>query len=89
MVCGGYPEVLEITEDLKNLVLSLLPKIETHAGRNSETFEPISFTFQIVNGIIYDVKVHIGNGEHIRVAIFKPLDSDIAQGQEIEVKWVN
>jgi hypothetical protein len=87
-ICGGYSEENEITEDLKALVLSLLPQIESHAGRNFETFEPISFTSQLVCGINYEVKAHIGNGEHIRVTIFEPLDCYKAQGQETEVTGV-
>jgi hypothetical protein len=88
-MCGGYSEENEITENLKTLVLSLLPKIESLAGRNFETFEPVSFTSQVVCGTNYDVKAHIGNGEHIRVRIFEPLECYKAQGEETEVTGVS
>jgi hypothetical protein len=39
----------------------------------SATFELVSFRQQVVAGMIYHVKVHVGDGEHVHAKIFAPL----------------
>ncbi|XP_077864526.1 cystatin-B-like isoform X1 [Saccoglossus kowalevskii] len=51
-------------------------KVEEKAGKKLEVYEAKLFATQLVNGINYFVKVHIGNGEYIHVRAHKAFNQE-------------
>lgn len=73
MSCGGLGETKAVTEEVKEICEQIRSKFETDLGRTFSVFEAKSFKSQIVAGVNYFVKVHVGNDEYIHLRIYKPL----------------
>merc|ERR1719428_2178967 len=77
-MCGGHsaPKDVEDTEDgneLKEIVAGLKSKVEEKLEKTFGTFTPIKYTTQVVAGIIYQVKVDVGDNKYVHAKIVKPL----------------
>ena len=46
---------------------------EAHSHAEYHTFEPVSYTTQVVAGTVYKSKVHVGGGHYIHIKVFQPL----------------
>uniref|UniRef100_A0A8D2IPU4 Cystatin domain-containing protein n=1 Tax=Varanus komodoensis TaxID=61221 RepID=A0A8D2IPU4_VARKO len=49
------------------------PQVEEKEGKRFEVFDAVEFKTQVVAGMNYFIKVHVGNAEYIHVRIFKSL----------------
>jgi hypothetical protein len=75
MMAGGHSEassdigekIIEICGGLKDQIIAA-----SEAGE-ATTFDVVSVRQQVVAGMIYHVKVHLGNEEHVHAKIFAPL----------------
>uniref|UniRef100_A0A670JUB5 Cystatin domain-containing protein n=1 Tax=Podarcis muralis TaxID=64176 RepID=A0A670JUB5_PODMU len=54
-------------------ILQVKGQVEEKEGRSFEVFEAVEFKTQIVAGINYFIKVHIGNDEFLHVRVYKRL----------------
>ena len=72
-ICGGYSQAQSPDEDIKSLVAQVKHEAETKLGKTFNVFEAVSYTYQVVCGMNYSVKVKVGENEYIHVTIFRAL----------------
>ena len=82
MMCGGHSQPNEMTDEVREMVNSLKPKIEGQMNSQFSDFEAINYTTQVVAGTNFVVKIRVGADKHISVTIFRPLPCN---GTECEV----
>ncbi|XP_002733811.1 cystatin-B-like isoform X2 [Saccoglossus kowalevskii] len=75
-MCGGMKQVEQATPEVQQLIETVKVKVEEKAGKKLEVYEAKLFATQLVNGINYFVKVHIGNGEYIHVRAHKAFNQE-------------
>ena len=70
---GAPSEEKEANEEVKKMVEALKENIEEKKNTKYTTFEAVKFTTQVVNGIMYRIKVKVGENEYIHLRILKNL----------------
>lgn len=75
MPLGGLSEITKIDDEVINLVSSIKRNFE-ELNYVTETFEPINFKIQIVNGTNFFVKVKTDK-EYVHLRIYKSLSGEI------------
>ena len=73
MLCGGWNETSELSEEQYDLALSLKGDIEAAVGAAYEHFVPVKIRQQVVAGMNYWVKYQVGEADYVHAKIFKPL----------------
>nr|XP_028568597.1 cystatin-B-like [Podarcis muralis] len=73
MKCGGTSEAKAATAETQQIAQEVKGQVEEKEGRSFEVFEAVEFKTQIVAGINYFIKVHIGNDEFLHVRVYKRL----------------
>jgi len=84
-MCGGHSNSKDVDDTCREIVTSVKPKVETQMNSTFTTFEPVSYTTQVVAGTNFVIKVHVGDGKHLSVKVFRPLPCN---GTELEVTEV-
>ena len=84
-VIGGPSEEKEATDEVKKIAEELKAKVEEKKNSKYTTFEAVKFTTQVVNGIMYRIKVKVGEDEYIHLKVLKNLP---AQGGKIVLRNV-
>jgi cystatin-A/B len=74
---GGMKEPQPMTDEVREMVLSIRSEIEAKAGKNFSTFNPVSYATQVVAGVNYFVKIEVGNGEFIHARIYRDLNKNL------------
>ena len=72
-VVGGPSEEKEATEEVKKMAEELKEKVEEKKNTKYTTFEAVKFTTQVVNGIMYRIKIKVGEDEYLHVKALKQL----------------
>lgn len=75
MPLGGLSEVTKIDDEVINLVSSIKINFE-ELNYVTETFEPINFKIQIVNGTNFFVKIQT-DSEYIHAKVYVSLSNEI------------
>ena len=73
---GGPTEEREATNEVKQMVTELKEKAEEKAKKTFTTFEAVKFTTQVVNGVMYRIKVKVGENEYIHLKALKNLPNN-------------
>ena len=73
MMCGGFGAVKEAGEETVNLCNEIKPHVEAHLNSTFETFEPVHYKSQVVNGTNYSIKVKVEDGKYVHVNVHKAL----------------
>uniref|UniRef100_V9LHE2 Cystatin B (Stefin B) n=2 Tax=Callorhinchus milii TaxID=7868 RepID=V9LHE2_CALMI len=73
MVGGMGTEAMSATEEVQQIADSLKIEIETKAGKQFSVFVVKSFKTQIVAGVNYFMKIHVGNDEYLHARVYKSL----------------
>ena len=72
-IVGGPTEEKDADEDVKKLAEELKKQVEENRNTTFTTFEAVKFTTQVVNGIIYRIKIKVGEDEYLHVKALKQL----------------
>ena len=72
-VIGGPTEERDATEEVKKMAEELKENVEAKKNTKYTTFEAVKFTTQVVNGVIYRIKVKVGENEYIHLKALKDL----------------
>ena len=84
-VVGGPSEEKEANDEVKKMVEELKASVEEKKNTKYTTFEAVKFTSQVVNGVIYRIKVKVGENEYIHIKALKNLP---AQGEKVVLRNV-
>ena len=82
---GAPTEEKEATEEVKKMVEELKSNVEEKKNTKYTTFEAVKFNTQVVNGIMYRIKVKVGDDEYIHLRVLKNLP---AQGGKVVLRNV-
>ena len=84
-VVGGPSEEKEANDEVKKMVEELKANVEEKKNAKYTTFEAVKFTTQVVNGVMYRIKVKVGENEYIHIKALKNLP---AQGGKVVLRNV-
>ena len=82
---GAPTEEKEANEEIKKMVEELKTNVEEKTNAKYTTFEAVKFNTQVVNGIMYRIKVKVGDSEYIHLRALKNLP---AQGGKVVLRSV-
>ena len=72
-IVGGPTEEKDADEDVKKLAEELKKQVEENRNTTFTTFEAVKFTTQVVNGVMYKIKVKVGDDQYIHLRALKNL----------------
>ena len=84
-VVGGPSEEKEANDEVKKMTEELKASVEEKKNTKYTTFEAVKFTTQVVNGVMYRIKVKVGQDEYIHIKALKNLP---AQGGKVVLRSV-
>ena len=84
-VVGGPSEEKEANDEVKKITEELKASVEEKKNAKYTTFEAVKFTTQVVNGVMYRIKVKVGENEYIHIKALKNLP---AQGGKVVLRNV-
>ncbi|KAK1138440.1 cystatin-B-like [Acipenser oxyrinchus oxyrinchus] len=70
---GGFTETRLATKEEQQICNAVKNKAEELAGKNFAVFTATKFRSQVVAGINYLIKVHVGGAECVHLLVFQPL----------------
>ncbi|XP_030254240.1 cystatin-B-like [Sparus aurata] len=73
MLCGGTSEPAAADAEIQQLCDTVKTEAETKAGKTFDAFTAKSYTKQVVAGMNYFIKVHVGGEEHVHLRVYKKL----------------
>ncbi|XP_036366649.1 cystatin-B-like [Octopus sinensis] len=76
-LCGGLSDKKDITDEVKNLCDELKQKMEEKLGKKFKEFEALHFKQQLVSGMNYFVKIHVGSEECVHARIYQPFSDGV------------
>ena len=72
-MAGGHSDARKVDEEHRTKFSGWKGSVEDKAGRTFAIFEPVSYTQQVVAGMIYHVKYKVADGEWIHARVYQPL----------------
>ena len=70
---GGHSEEKDADDEVKQFVKDLKAKVEENRNEKFATFEAVKYTSQVVAGVIYKVKVKVGDDKYLHLRVLKQL----------------
>jgi len=77
MICGGTGQEEAATPEVQSLVEGVKTDIVSKLGSEPAVFQATHFRTQVVAGINYFVRVHIGDDKYIHVRIYKHFSGSV------------
>ncbi|XP_041066499.1 cystatin-B-like [Carcharodon carcharias] len=71
--CGGTSSEKSATQELQQLADSMKPKIEEAAKKTFDVFVVKSYKTQVVAGINYFIKIHVGGDDYVHAKVNEAL----------------
>ena len=73
VMVGGPSEERDADDEVKKLVNDLKAKVEEKRNEKFTTFEAAKFTTQVVAGVMYKIKVKVGDDKYLHLRVLKNL----------------
>ncbi|XP_047646899.1 cystatin-A1-like [Phacochoerus africanus] len=73
MLAGGLTEPRPATPEIQEIATTVKPQIEEETKKTYEKFEAILYRSQVVAGIIYYIKVHVGGNSYVHIKVLQSL----------------
>uniref|UniRef100_A0A1E1WWH0 Putative intracellular cystatin n=1 Tax=Amblyomma aureolatum TaxID=187763 RepID=A0A1E1WWH0_9ACAR len=78
-LCGGLSdEVKDADDTVREICEKVRSEVEAKLEKTFDEFTPLKYRTQLVNGINYFVKVHVGGGQHVHVRAHKAFQGEIS-----------
>ncbi|XP_043556909.1 cystatin-A1-like [Chiloscyllium plagiosum] len=85
-LCGGTSSEKTVTPEVQQIAYSMKSEIEEKANRTYDVFVVKSFKTQIVAGINYFMKIHVGGDDYIHVKIYEDLPCRNSKKEVSDIK---
>ena len=69
---GGVGSSGEANEIVQKIAISVKDQVEKRLGKTFETFDAVVFKTQVISGINYIIKVHVGDQKYIHIKVWVP-----------------
>ncbi|XP_047646915.1 cystatin-A5 isoform X2 [Phacochoerus africanus] len=73
MLAGDITEARPATPEIQEIATTVKPQIEEETKKTYKKFEAILYRSQVVAGIIYYIKVDVGDNTYIHIIVFQNL----------------
>ncbi|KAK9407832.1 cystatin-A [Crotalus adamanteus] len=73
MSCGGLSEPKAATAETQQISQEIKSQLEEKESRNFTIFNAVSYKTQVVAGVNYFIKIHVGNDEYFHVRVYQRL----------------
>ena len=73
MFAGGFGDVKEADENVKNLAKEMREQVEKELGETFSKFQAVLYTTQVVAGTNYLIKVYVGHKKYVHIKVYVPL----------------
>eukprot|EP00419_Tripos_fusus_P089966 CAMPEP_0172858904 /NCGR_PEP_ID=MMETSP1075-20121228/68287_1 /TAXON_ID=2916 /ORGANISM="Ceratium fusus, Strain PA161109" /LENGTH=97 /DNA_ID=CAMNT_0013706565 /DNA_START=70 /DNA_END=363 /DNA_ORIENTATION=- len=73
MMCGGNSQAEDVNDEKKAQFEGYKEIVEAEAGTTYSEFTAVKYTQQVVAGMNYSIKYHVGDGAHIHAKVYVPL----------------
>ncbi|XP_013917518.1 PREDICTED: cystatin-A [Thamnophis sirtalis] len=73
MSCGGLSEPKAATAETQQITQEIKSQLEEKESRNFNIFDAVLYKAQMVAGVNYFIKIHVGNEEYYHVRVYKRL----------------
>ncbi|XP_026962079.1 cystatin-A [Sagmatias obliquidens] len=73
MIAGGLTEAKPATPEIQEIANTVKPQLEEKTNETYEEFEAVEYKTQVVAGIIYYIKIRVGNDRYIHIKVFQSL----------------
>ena len=70
-IVGGPSEEKDADKEVKKLANEIKAQVEEKRNAKYTTFEAVKYTTQVVNGIMYKIKVKVGDDQYIHLRALK------------------
>ncbi|EGD82294.1 hypothetical protein PTSG_02962 [Salpingoeca rosetta] len=81
---GGVGQARPVDDELRSVVSQVRGDIEAKAGKQFETFEPVSYATQVVAGTHFFIKVNVGDS-HLHAKVFRSLPPVSFEVKEVQL----
>ncbi|XP_056410426.1 cystatin-B-like [Hyla sarda] len=75
-MCGGLGSVKPATEEVQGICEQVKTEVEEKHGKKYPTFQATEYKTQLVAGMNFFVKVHVGDEEYLHLRVYKTLPHD-------------
>nr|CAD20980.1 cystatin [Lepidoglyphus destructor] len=96
MMCGGLAETKQPDAEVIEICSTIRPHLETKVGRTFETFEPISYRTQVVNGVNYFIKIRVGDNHYVHARVHRAFSGETNlhgyqdnKGEQDELEYID
>ncbi|CAN9506293.1 unnamed protein product [Ophioblennius macclurei] len=76
IICGGFTETRKADGETQQLCDAVKKHVEKRTGKNFSVFTAHSYRSQLVHGINFIIKVHVGGDEYIHILVFMTLPTE-------------
>ncbi|XP_033642809.1 cystatin-A-like [Asterias rubens] len=75
---GSLTEPRDATPEIQGYVDQVRSDVESDVNRELEMYEATTYRTQLVNGVNYFIKVHIGGVEYLHLRLYKSNGGDVS-----------
>ncbi|KAG8450062.1 hypothetical protein GDO86_002616 [Hymenochirus boettgeri] len=72
-LCGGLGAKKPVDDSVRDICGKMKAEFFQRSGMNTDTFEPVEYKTQLVAGVNYFIKVHVGDEEYAHLRVYKTL----------------
>ncbi|XP_007536587.1 cystatin-A [Erinaceus europaeus] len=76
MIPGGLSEVKSATPEVQEIADKIKSQLEEQTNESYEEFEAVEYKTQVVAGVNYYIKVHVGENRYIHIKAFRSLQQN-------------
>ncbi|XP_017262278.1 cystatin-A1-like [Kryptolebias marmoratus] len=68
---GGWSEVEPATDDIQKICDTVKSQVEGKTNRTYEEFKAVAYRKQVVSGMNYLIKVHVGGSDCLHIYVYQ------------------
>ncbi|XP_019129228.2 stefin-C isoform X3 [Larimichthys crocea] len=74
--CGGWSETKDATKEIQSICDEVKCQVEEKTNKKYGIYEAVKYRGQVVGGMNYLIKVHVGCDDYLHIRVFQSLPCD-------------